>query len=40
MVTELKAGTDQFSGTQKAAVLLLSLGAEISAKIFKTMNDD
>jgi flagellar motor switch protein FliG len=40
MTATLKVSTDQLSGTQKAAVLLISLGAEISAKIFKTMNDD
>ena len=40
MATELKTESAALSGTQKAAVLLISLGAELSAQVFKAMNDE
>jgi flagellar motor switch protein FliG len=40
MATEVKTDSGALSGTQKAAILLISLGAELSAKIFKAMNED
>jgi flagellar motor switch protein FliG len=32
-------GTNKYSGAQKAAILLLSFGEDISAEIFKHMNE-
>lgn len=40
MATHVMNDPATFSGTQKAAVLLISLGAELSAQIFKSMNDE
>jgi flagellar motor switch protein FliG len=40
MPTQLTTDPASLSGTQKAAILLISLGAELSAQIFKAMNDD
>jgi flagellar motor switch protein FliG len=39
MATQAMREAGSFSGTQKAAVLLISLGAELSAQVFKSMND-
>jgi flagellar motor switch protein FliG len=40
MTTSAPAGIDSLSGQQKAAILLVSLGAETSAQIFKAMNEE
>jgi flagellar motor switch protein FliG len=40
MPTQLTTDPANLSGTQKAAILLISLGAELSAQVFKAMNDD
>ncbi len=40
MPTQLTTDPASLSGTQKAAILLISLGAELSAQVFKAMNDD
>ena len=38
--TDTRLAMDTLSGQRKAAILLVSLGAEISAEIFKSMNDE
>ncbi len=40
MITNPSPGPDGFSGQQKAAILLVTLGAETSAQVLKTMNED
>ncbi len=40
MSTQLATDPASLSGTQKAAILLISLGAELSAQVFKAMNED
>jgi flagellar motor switch protein FliG len=40
MATQLMTESVSFSGTQKAAILLISLGADLSAQVFKAMNED
>jgi len=40
MSTAVQNDAEVLSGTQKAAVLLVSLGAELSAQIFKILNDE
>ncbi|HYL80072.1 MAG TPA: hypothetical protein VEU07_04615, partial [Candidatus Acidoferrum sp.] len=40
MSATLQTDVDALSGTQKAAILLVSLGAESSAQIFKLLNDE
>lgn len=40
MPTQLATDPASLSGTQKAAILLISLGAELSAQVFKAMNED
>jgi flagellar motor switch protein FliG len=40
MSTAVQNDAEAMSGTQKAAVLLVSLGAELSAQIFKILNDE
>lgn len=40
MPTQLTTDPASLSGTQKAAILLISLGAELSAQVFKAMNED
>jgi flagellar motor switch protein FliG len=37
---ELVRDIEQLNGAQKAAVLLISMGAELSAQVFKLMNED
>jgi flagellar motor switch protein FliG len=40
MATEVMTDVETLSGTQKAAILLISLGAEVSAQVFKSMADE
>jgi flagellar motor switch protein FliG len=40
MATELATESDSLSGTQKAAILLINLGAELSAQVFKVMGEE
>jgi len=40
MATDVMTDGETLSGTQKAAILLISLGAEVSAQVFKTMADE